>query len=849
MITDQQKSAKDQMLMVITNDVECNIPLEWDHCTKKIGSFKKVSEFEKKVKDFLAIRNYASNTEDLLEQVIIILQIEHDLFYRVADNQNANKLIVLLIHNQESYFPLIFRRKWKLVYVDHLLSTKSISSKDLTNSVADTINKQCKSNLVGCACRAFGKLHFPRSMDCLSEKKRLSDLFEKEEFKECEAIIEERLKIFLLEATRKRSIEEILRGLSFQSDKKEGPFFEKYQSIVDTLLILTFVNVLLVIYENGGFKVLPNLCFTKKKNQSIRIHQELIYLCVCTKKYFESKQRNNTEYAMLFERALCSSELVAIEAPNITTNQLVLIVIDPQLYAVRMRSKSLFPFSHCFHKWCQEQFLCNKDLADDRPTYCVTTLEQIPIGNENLKQWELVCSEKANRIYAMDLVRKYFSWSLHNCKQRRVLRDIIVAIALLSCGKISIATIEVAMHCFHSAISHYAHIIAMYFLCNTEFQYVYEDNSTNTVGQWLVDVTRCLWNSIPLTKKRFSHSGQFPLLEDVRRLELRHLGLRYLSTDEFINEEKQFTGFTQSLLKNGQCVEHILSSYNGNRNSSNEKYPLFVRDLLAIIKRVEDMPKNSEPQRMYTSLLLNLHEKNKEDTFLQVQLLRDMCIHQCVNNNTLLLHSKDAVLLNRCLEQMLLNADIDDSTINSWEQYCHDHGHDKLELVIKISKLKIELTKLIMALINIDINVSSFEQEHDAHNLIERMGALLSSSLALDDNSYKYMLHVWFLKQLHMCKGIHWIEVIFTHSKIRQAVPLFSNTVSPNTFGALDPRPAQDFYNPLLGVYGKNFMDKVYRIIQQTDTFNLDISCPMLANFLFSANLYNFSFEESQLKG
>ncbi|ETO02675.1 hypothetical protein RFI_34743, partial [Reticulomyxa filosa] len=272
MITDQQKSAKDQMLMVITNDVECNIPLEWDHCTKKIGSFKKVSEFEKKVKDFFSNtqvnkvlilqHSYASNTENLLEQVIIILQIEHNLFYRVADNQNANKLIVLLIHNQESYFPLIFRRKWKLVYIDHLLSTKSISSKDLTNSVADTINKQCKSNLVGCACRAFGKLHFPRSMDCLNEKKRLSDLFEKEEFKGCEAIIEERLKILLPKATRKRSIEEILRDLSFQNDKKEakGPFFEKYQSIVDALLILTFVNILLVIYENGGFKVLPNFC-------------------------------------------------------------------------------------------------------------------------------------------------------------------------------------------------------------------------------------------------------------------------------------------------------------------------------------------------------------------------------------------------------------------------------------------------------------------------------------------------------------------------------------------------------------------------------------------------------------
>ncbi|ETO03239.1 hypothetical protein RFI_34171 [Reticulomyxa filosa] len=340
------------------------------------------------------------------------------------------------------------------------------------------------------------------------------------------------------------------------------------------------------------------------------------------------------------------------------------------------------------------------------------------------------------------------------------------------------------------------------------------------------------------------------LLEDARKLELRHLGVQYLETDEFIDEEKHFTGFKQGLLDNEKCVRHILSCYLNNRNASNEKYPLFVRDLLAVIKRVEGIRKHTERQKTYTAQLLYLYEQNKENAILQVQILRDMCIHQCVDNNTLLLYSKDAVLLNRCLEKMLLEANIDNVAITNWTLWCHEHNYDKLELIIRISRLKKDLIKLIVSLININIKVPKLAQDTDVHNLIKRMAVLLSSRLDFENSSYERMLHVWFLKQLYMWKGIHWIELIFTHPVIRQEVPLFGGTNPTNIFAALTPRPFHcDFYNPLVGVYGPRFIDNIHTILTNERYHpNLNLSCQILIDCLSLVNLYGFTYKEAQLR-
>ncbi|ETO00293.1 hypothetical protein RFI_37154, partial [Reticulomyxa filosa] len=298
------------------------------------------------------------------------------------------------------------------------------------------------------------------------------------------------------------------------------------------------------------------------------------------------------------------------------------------------------------------------------------------------------------------------------------------------------------------------------------------------------------------------------------------------------------------------CVRNIISSYSSNRNISDGEYPMFVRDLLAVIKRVESICKDTKQQHTYTTLLRSLYNENKESVILQMQLLRDMCIHQCVNNDTLSLQSKDAVLLNRCLEKILLeeNANANNALITNWAQWCCEQGHDKFELVIRISQLKTDLSKLIWNLTNTDICMSKVEQGDSAYNLIKQMGELLSSVL-IPNSLYEHMLHVWFLKQLYVCKGIHWIEILFTQPVIRQAIPPFNKTKFANIFAALDPRPLYcDFYNPLVGAYGPHSMDKIHSILMN-ERYRpaLKNLCPILVDSLSLINLCGLTYTEPQL--
>ncbi|ETO07993.1 hypothetical protein RFI_29397 [Reticulomyxa filosa] len=155
-VKDERKNSKDQMAMVITNDMKYNTPTEWMHCTKEISSFKKVDQFEKTVKEFFKNElledvlilqcRYTLKRKYQLEQIIHILRLKHYLFYKNPENSKKQKLIILLIHtNKTSPFPLIFRQKWKIFYVDYLLLTDTISlKKDLKEPVTNVVDRQFK---------------------------------------------------------------------------------------------------------------------------------------------------------------------------------------------------------------------------------------------------------------------------------------------------------------------------------------------------------------------------------------------------------------------------------------------------------------------------------------------------------------------------------------------------------------------------------------------------------------------------------------------------------------------------------------------------------------------------------
>ncbi|ETO05516.1 hypothetical protein RFI_31880, partial [Reticulomyxa filosa] len=688
---------------------------------------------------------------------------------------------------------------------------------------------------------SFGRLYFPRSMDFLEEKKLLLLFFENDNFRECERILENRVKRLLLQAAQQLSIENILCNLEERGKKRmEGPFFERYQDIIDTLLTLTFVNVLFTIYQNGGFA-----------------------------KYVESKtkrgERKYEKYQQLFERALQNEVLVRMKPVNIDTNHLLLAVINPQLYSIQNYLQCSFPFSYSIHSWCQRQLSTNFKAPNNDPSLHATMLEQIPIGNDKLTDWEVDYSLKVTHEYAMDLVRFEFSWYLHTANQQTVLRNVIVSMALLLCGKLTIATIEVTIHHFHHIIFHYAYLIS---ICS-KLAHVKDDVPENQPGQWLVQMTLSLWESIPL-KESYTTSESvlfFPtsisilfnfllqhlqndntnivdmLLANARKIEIQRLGVIYLGTEEFIDEEKHL--IEHGFLENETSIDHVLQGYFTHRNASKQKDSDFIQDLLSTIKRVEIIEDNVDKHKVYISILQKLNSKIGNKLIPKMQILKEIMSHGYLNNN-LVLYSDEAIRLNRCLELILLKEEIREES-KTWRRLYDKNNTSSLGHIVKISKMKVSITKLISIMINEGIDLLTLEKKQSMFISLEKMSQLLLNFSSCYGQC-EYALHVWFLKQLYVWKGIHWIEIIFALSDVGIKFPLFEKLKMSNVFKLLRPRTLyNNSFNPFIGVYGNNthmnnikqIMNNEFIVVLTNQSLNMPISPRMIAESLSLINFYD----------
>ncbi|ETO04832.1 hypothetical protein RFI_32564, partial [Reticulomyxa filosa] len=564
----------------------------------------------------------------------------------------------------------------------------------------------------------------------------------------------------------------------------EGSFFERRQNNIDTLLVLALVNVLFIIYQNGDIK-------TKLKE-------------ICRK-----QEKKSQWYPELFEKALKTPELVKIKSPDINASQLHLAVIDPQVYSLQSNFQTCFPFT--------------------------------------------------TREYAMDLVQNFSKHEYAPAKQS-ILRDIFVCMALLLCDKLSIATIEATLHCFHPIISHYDYLISVALDSDKKVR------NDEYPGQGLVDMTLSLWKSILSTtnvQSVFPNSISIVLdfmykhlpgkntnlintvLVSARNIEIKCLGLIHINADQFFNEMEHLT--EQDFLRNEKIATCIIENYLANQNASKEKYLLFVQDLLTAIKRVERIKEDKDKYGIYTSILSNLYSKIDNISISKMQILKEMLMHECLRGS-ISLYSTEAVLLNRCLESILLNEQVDKNS-ESWTKWCNQIRQNEIGLIMKISTTKVNLVKLITTMINEDINVSKLNESQSMHKLLQKMKQLLFST---ENCKYTRSLHVWFLKQLYMLKGIHWIEIVFTYPAIRQCFKLFRQGNLINVFGLLREREwHNNTFNPFFEIYGNRDYANILNENITQNTFSVNdssLSFRIIAESLSLIYLSGNNYSEMQLQ-
>ncbi|ETO11970.1 hypothetical protein RFI_25406, partial [Reticulomyxa filosa] len=829
-VTDQKEKSRNQMLMMITNDVERNIPIEWLHCTKKIASFKKISEFENTIAEFFKCQasgdvlifqhRHTPKSSNQLEQVIHILQLKHYLFYSDPNNSKKKKLVRVALSSNISTVKREFSLKLEPMLIISFLLLK------ITESGRSCI----LIDLFKCAHQAFGKLHFSHSFKSLEEKKILRLIFEDKEFENCRNLLVERLKGLLSNATENRSIDDFLQDLEKGKKKGiEGSFFARRRNNIDTLLTLALVNILFVIYQNGGF---ANYAESKKNEED-----------------------GHQWYSELFEKALKNRKLVEMKPPNFYVDHLLLFAIQPRLYSVQDNFQFFFPFGHCIHKWYQHQLATYSDSPSTGFNSCATTLEQRLIESDDLTIWNAPWPAKSIHKYAMDLIQNYFLCYARILDQQTILRDILVSITLLLCKRLSIASIEVTMHYFHHIIFHYSCLIFASSMISNDLSKVGKQiMRENDPGQWLADTTLSLWESIPvMTNFTASVSQLFlpksiavvldfvrnylqnntnlvnKILKGARKIEIKRLRTMYLQIDPFVDNEKHL--IEEGFLKHEILVTRILEI----NSTPNEKYSLFVQDLLDTIKRVEQIEENGDKHKEYASILSKLYFKVAAP-ICKMQILKEMVIYGNLN-----LHSDESILVNRCLESILLNKQVNTST-NVWRKWCNPSNKSNIGLVVKISQIKVSVTEHISTMMDKDIDLSL-----EKNVSLNKINQLLSSFI-IENEQYKHTLYVWFLKQLYVWKGILWIAILLRY----QGIEL------PNKMSRLLPeKPSyRNIFDPLSAMYGydNNSMKDVHtRLVNaiaasiNKRTPNVENQSWIIAQSLSLINVNCFTFFYSNL--
>ncbi|ETO03243.1 hypothetical protein RFI_34167 [Reticulomyxa filosa] len=383
----------------------------------------------------------------------------------------------------------------------------------------------------------------------------------------------------------------------------------------------------------------------------------------------------------------------------------------------------------------------------------------------------------------------------------------------------------------------------------------------NDPGQWLADTTLSLWDLIPVMTS-FTANVSLPksiaivlnfirnylqdntnlvneILKGARKIEIKRLRIMYLQIDLFVDNEKHL--IEQGFLKHEILVTRILEI----NSTPNEKYSLFVQDLLDTIKRVERIEENGDKHKEYASILSKLYFKVAAP-ICKMQILKEMVIYGCLNSN-LNSYSDEAILVNSCLESMLLNKQVNTST-SIWEKWCNPSNKSKLGLVVKISQVKVCVTELISMMVDKDIDLS-LEKNGIIRDSLSKINQLLSD-FTIENEQYKHALYMWFLKQLYVWKGIHWIAILLRDQNIEL----------PTKISRLLPERSsyRNIFDPLGAIYGydNNSMKDVHTRLVDAIATSINKRTPsvenqswIIAQSLSLINIYNIQYSNKEIKG
>ncbi|ETO35632.1 ring finger protein [Reticulomyxa filosa] len=260
----------------------------------------------------------------------------------------------------------------------------------------------------------------------------------------------------------------------------------------------------------------------------------------------------------------------------------------------------------------------------------------------------------------------------------------------------------------------------------------------------------------------------------MRRLGVKHSLLKSINTsvknknDEVLLELCK-NGFLQDNKTICNIIEHAKKM-----GLKDNRCVHFIHDLLEVSKKIEKIT-DADHEKNYRELVCRMFWKPEEFVnasanerdIIKLQRLEEMVRNQWITEDFNIL-SFESILLNRVFEHVFMNSTdpllLDNKLITN---------NDTIQT---ISKIKVMLIKHIYWMAE---HVRPSEIENN-HGLFEALGNVTPLLTYFDDRNerYQHSLHVWFLKQFYVLKGMDWTRSVFTHPTIHDNCHVFVTNYS-----------------------------------------------------------------------
>ncbi|ETO31659.1 hypothetical protein RFI_05463, partial [Reticulomyxa filosa] len=95
--------------------------------------------------------------------------------------------------------------------------------------------------------------------------------------------------------------------------------------------------------------------------------------------------------------------------------------------------------------------------------------------------------------------------------------------------------------------------------------------------------------------------------------------------------------------------------------------------------------------------------------------------------------------------------------------------------------------------------------------------------MAQTNKYHQRSLHIWFLKQFYVVKGMNWIKMLFTDETIRTKFPIFVDPQMSEVFSVFKYRPSDlPPTDPFIGIYGNKYILFRSKLLQGIKSGNID---------------------------